>query len=248
MSASASASSVTASASAKPPLAVRRCAAAQCGADVLGQHADVGALAAGDFQRRQRRLPVSHRKPLDPRFARHAVELDALARVRVIGAAVALQRRMHWRHLQDAPAKGRQRRLDGGAVEVDRRGGDHLAVDVATCRADAEAHLRHIRLVRVEQHLRELGGVAEAQWQKAGGEGIERAGVPGLLGFEQALRRLQRGIRRHAGRLVEQQHAVDAPSRPAWLRHRHSLSWLRSEATASSISFDRRMPDSIESS
>ena len=59
---------------------------------------------------------------------------------------------------------------------------------------------------------------------------------------------LQRGVRRHAGGLVEQQHAVDAPARAAHLRDRHSLSWLRSDATASSISFDRRMPDSIESS
>ena len=49
----------------RAPQRRKMCAAAQRGAEVLGQHADVGALAAGDFQRGQRRLPVAERDPLD---------------------------------------------------------------------------------------------------------------------------------------------------------------------------------------
>ena len=70
--------------------------------------------------------------------------------------------------------------------------------------------------------------------------------MPGLLRVERPLGALQRGVRRNAGRLVEQQHAIDAAPRNSNLAQ-PSASFL-SAATASSISCDSRMPDSIESS
>jgi hypothetical protein len=51
---------------------------------------------------------------------------------------------------------------------------------------------------------------AEAQRQQAGGQRVEAAGVAALLGAEQATGHLQGGVGAHAGRLVEQQDAIQA--------------------------------------
>ncbi len=74
--------------------------------------------------------------------------------------------------------------------------------------------------------------------------------MTGLFRRQGTLRALQRRVRRKARGLVQQQHAVDAPARGTRARAggMHQESGLRSAATASSISCDRRMPDSIESS
>ena len=88
-----------------------------------------------------------------------------------------------------------------------------LAFGVAGRRRDAEAHRRDVVLARVEQHLRELGRLAEAERQQSRRQRIERPRVAGLLGGVEPLRALQRRVRRKAGGLVEQQHAVDPPAR-----------------------------------
>ena len=64
-------------------------------------------------------------------------------------------------------------------------------------------------LVAVEQVAGDLGGLAEADGQHAGGQRIEAAGVAGLDAPEGAAHALHRGVRTQAQRLVEQQDAVN---------------------------------------
>ena len=87
-------------------------AAAQRVADVFAEHADVGALAA----RGQPSLRKARRRKLNFELvngdrARFALERDAFARVFVVSLAVALERGVHRRHLQDRAAELRQHRF-----------------------------------------------------------------------------------------------------------------------------------------
>jgi hypothetical protein len=69
--------------------------------------------------------------------------------------------------------------------------------------------------------------------------------MPGLFSVEQAARLLQGVVGRNAERLVEQQHAIEAPSRGATKLDSglaHSSRRFLSDSTASSISFESRAP------
>jgi hypothetical protein len=87
------------------------------------------------------------------------------------------------------------------------------AFRIAGRRALPQPHRRLIGLVRIEQILRKLGGLAEAQRQQPGRQRIERAGMAGLVGAQQPLGADQRIVRRQPERLVEQQHAMHVAAR-----------------------------------
>src|SRR5690606_10008815 len=62
----------------------------------------------------------------------------------------------------------------------------------------------------------DLGGLAEAQREQAGGEWIEAAGVAALRGTEQVAGPLQGLVGAWPARLVEQQDAVELAEFRAW--------------------------------
>lgn len=153
------------------------------------------------------------------KLAEHAVQtrddlaelaVDELAgpRIFVQRLAVALERRIHRRHLHDVAGEAHERGLHRRTIAFDRPRVDHVAFRVTGSRALAETHRRFIRLVGVEQVLRELRRLAEAQRQQARSQRIERAGVTGFLREKQALCANQRIVARQADRLVEQENAV----------------------------------------
>ena len=116
------------------------------------------------------------------------------------------------RHLLDASCEARQDGFEIALLELHRARREHLAVTVAGSRRDPETQRRQVGLVRVEQRLRELGGLAEANGQQPARQRIERARMPGLLRAIKPLRALQSGVGRKPYRLVEQKHAVDSPA------------------------------------
>jgi hypothetical protein len=90
---------------------------------------------------------------------------------------------------------------------------DDFALGVQRRRRDAEADARAIALRGFEQKAREFRRFAKANRQQSRSERVERAGVTRLFCTEDPLDAHQRHVRRDAGRLVEQQHAVDASTR-----------------------------------
>src|SRR6185295_19048200 len=66
-----------------------------------------------------------------------------------------------------------------------------------------------VALAAVHHEGNRLGGFAERNRQAAGGERIERAGMAGALGLEQALEHGDRVRRGHADRLVEHHPAMN---------------------------------------
>src|SRR5690606_31531803 len=72
-----------------------------------------------------------------------------------------------------------------------------------------------------EQAAGDLGRLAEAHRQQAGGQGVEAAGVAGLAGAEQVAYALQRLVGAEPARLVEQQDAVEA-AEPGARRFAHA--------------------------
>ena len=168
-------------------------------ADVLGEHANVGALAALDRDDGVGWLPVdevervhddrARRCAARPRRRARSVQRPAVELERRVASAASARagRRSAPASPRDRPARnstGRVARTSPSASPV---------VVVAPKRIVATIALR-----RVEQALRELGRLAEAQRQQARRERIERAGVAGLLRAIQPPRPLQRGVRRHA--------------------------------------------------
>src|SRR5437868_1153090 len=200
-------------------------------ADVLGERADIGSLAAANAQLDERRSEAEELEAADLHRATRALDALALARELVERHAVALQRRMHRRHLLDGAAKAAEDRLELGRRHLDRALLEHAALGVAGARAAAELERREVLLVGVEKRPGELGRLAEKHDEQARCQRVERAGVAGLPRMQRALRRLQRGVRAQAERLVEEQRAV--------------AHFLR---LAASIRRERRSPRSTDSS
>src|SRR5262249_54399643 len=72
----------------------------------------------------------------------------------------------------------------------------------------AERHGEAVALASSQDLARHLGGLSKADRQHAGRERVEAADVACLLAGEQGPHPLQRGVRRQAVRLVEQQDAA----------------------------------------
>ena len=110
--------------------------------------------------------------------------LDGLAGtcIGVQRPAIALQRRIHGRHLLDGTTERDQRCLDGHCGQIaDTMLGNDLARDIESVGFDAETSHRFVGLVRVEKERKDLGSFADANRQDAAGEGIQRSTVADLF-------------------------------------------------------------------
>ena len=105
---------------------------------------------------------------MDDDVARDPWNLDAFSRVFVVVAALVLERRMPRRALCNAADEVRQRSFELGARSIDGTFLRDFAFRVAGCRRGAQANGHRIGLVGLEQELRELGGLAEADRQESG--------------------------------------------------------------------------------
>ena len=119
----------------------------------------------------------------------------AFADVFVERLAQMLERAVHGRELLDLAAKFCQHRINIGLLNLDRMFSGDLAFGIAGGGGLSQAQQGAIGFIGIQQSHRKFGCLAEADRQQAGGEGIERAGVPGLFGLEQATDFLQRSVR-----------------------------------------------------
>src|SRR4051812_30599861 len=129
--------------------------------DVLCERADVGALAAPDANLQQRRLEFAQLQLLDMHAARRTVHGLAAARELVERNAVALERRIHGRHLLDVASKSLQRRSYLARGYRKRASLHDLTFGVAGARGFAKLHRRDVLLVCIEQDGRKLGRLAK---------------------------------------------------------------------------------------
>src|ERR1700693_1651323 len=109
-------------------------AAAQRQSDVLGQDAHISSLATANRETEVRRRPrVERHRPYGD-FASRTRDLDALAGILVIVAALVLERGVAWRNLNDPADEPRQDRLDvlPGHRHIARL--QHLAFGIACSR------------------------------------------------------------------------------------------------------------------
>ena len=228
--------------------------AAECLADVGGQGANVSTLAAMDTENDVRQLNPDVIDGMDGHRARGALDFLPLAGIGIQGFAVALERRIHRRHLRDRADKPVDDLPYLRRIATDRTGVEDTAFRVGGIGDDAQPHAGKVALVGMEQVAGKFGGLAETQGQQAAGERVQRAGVAALGGVVQPADSLQGVVGGNAGGLVEQDDAVDGLPGAAYARgDAHwpgvpSSGARGSEATASSISRDRRLPRSTEAS
>ena len=185
-------------------------AAAERRADVLGQHADIGALAAVDAQHRRPAASNRRARARGSSTLRGARgNLDAFARIFVKWRPACLSAECMRRHLRDRAGEARQCPSMLAARDTARPRSVSLRPphrrSSSRCRS---ARSRRILVARRAAPAR-TWSPRRSKRQQARGQRVERAGMSGLLGREQAPRPLQRGVGRQARRLVEQQHAVD---------------------------------------
>ena len=175
--------------------------------------------------------------------------------------ALVLEGGIHRGDLLDGAAKGVHGGLDGAGIECrDVALAGHSALDVTGFGGDAQARAGLVGFARVQHERRRLAGLAKADRQQAGGEGVERAGMAGFARRVKPTNLLNGLVGGHAGRLVQQQHAVDvaalpAPAHQSCLSLRASSSSslspdsaLRSEEMAVSINSSMWRPVSTEAS
>src|SRR5690606_38833848 len=82
--------------------------------------------------------------------------------------------------------------------------------DILRIRGKAEDHLRLVRFRHVLQQIRKSRGAADHQGKHARRHRIQRAGVPDAPLAEQPARFRHHVVARHAGRLVDRQHALQS--------------------------------------
>ncbi len=186
-------------------------ATAQRLAEVAGQAADVGARTAGHPQPQALGLLLDHLDGMHLHLALGRLDDVTTAGLHIQWLTALLQRRIDRGALKDAAGQRRQCGLQGlGADRRDRALQQHLAFGIIGIGGLSELDLGVIGLGRAQQKAGDLGRLAEAQRQQAGGQRVEAAGMATLLGTEQAAGHLQGGVGAHAGRLVEQQDAIQA--------------------------------------
>ena len=157
---------------------------------------------------------------MDRHRPRRKIRRLAVAR-EIIGAlAIDLDRRKGRRRCRIVPVKR------GSGARIAARPGRapmarDLAVGIVGVGFRAPEHGEAIGLLAVLHERHGLGRLAESDRQNARGQRVERAGVAGLLGVEQALQ-LRDGMGRgHADRFVEHDPAIDLG---AWSGGRSSAS------------------------
>ena len=151
-------------------------AAAERLADVLGERADIGALAADHAQHEARRRGFEHFKLRDAHLARRARDFFAPPREPVERRALVLERGMHRRHLLDLALESFQYR--GKPLDADRPG-LVFAFGVTGSGALAELQRRHVFLV-VQERAGELGRFAEEDDEQPEASGSSVPACPAL--------------------------------------------------------------------
>ena len=186
---------------------------------------------------------------VDRDLPRDARNLDAGAGVFVVVATLEFQRRVARRQLRE-----RARRIAAASAR-DRRARTRPASRrrPRLRRRPSSSRSRSAPWRRTPCARR--AALARTWWPRrsrsGGGPDASGSSVPVWPAFSAAkkpLGVLQRGVRRTALRLVEQQHPVHPPPRAPGDGRGHQGCGFLSAATAASISCDRRSPVSIESS
>ena len=107
-------------------------------ADVPGQRANVGALAAAHVDDPARALAFHDLDGMDDHFARRALDVDAFAGICIERPPFVLERRVHGRHLRDAADEAGAGALDVGSRGLYRARAQRVAFGVAGARRLAE--------------------------------------------------------------------------------------------------------------
>ena len=172
-------------------------------AEVAGQRADIGALAAFGGQHRAVALMLDHREMIDAHRAGHEFHHLTIAGEIVGALTLDLDGGEARRNLLDLADEGRQGRLDRLSGRTDVARGDRAPLGVVGIGLDAPGHLEAVGLAAVHDEGDRLGRLTEGDRQDAGGQRVEGAGMAGLLGIEQALHHRHGLGRSDADALVE---------------------------------------------
>ena len=171
---------------------------------------DIDALAGADRELDMVDVGrVADRGLVDHHPATGQFEIGSLAG-QVIGAlAVDLDGAELRRHLIDLAGEGPESRAHRLYVRPHIRTAGDLTLAVEAVGRNPPVDGEAIDLLRLHHEGDGLGRLAEGDGQDAGGQRVERAGMAGLLGVEQAADLRHRLGRTHAERLVETDPAVD---------------------------------------
>ena len=143
----------------------------------------------------------------------------------VIGTfAIDLDRRKRRRLLHDFAGEARQQSLHRRQVGPRLAGLRRLAFGVVGIGLDSPLHREAIGFFPILHERHGLGRLAECDGQDAGRQRVEGPAMPGLGGLEQAPDSAHRLGRSHAGRLVQNQPAIDLLATPP-SGHRARPSW-----------------------
>ena len=154
--------------------------AAERGAEIGGERADVGAAPALDDDGRLRvrtGRELLDLEPVDAHRPRRPLDLLPGPGQLVEATPADLHRRDHRRELLDVADEARERALD--LVAGERHGAlvEDLARGVERAGGDAEHDPAPVGLALLREVAQQAGGAAEPDEQHAGGVGIEGAGV-----------------------------------------------------------------------
>ncbi|MNQ86519.1 hypothetical protein D3C85_1017160 [compost metagenome] len=192
-------------------------------ADVFDQRADVGTFGAAYGQTCTSWLTVKQLQPVNSNRTRFALHYFTCTGQLVKRLPVPLEGRVHRRYLTDFPTKTWQDGFNVSATNGHFALEQNLTFGIGRSCGHTQLHDGFVALVGIEQVLRELGGLTEAQRQDAGRQWIEAAGVTGLFGIEQPAYLLQGGIGGKTQWLVEQDDATDVTANTFYLSHRLHL-------------------------
>ncbi|MNV43027.1 hypothetical protein D3C71_1347300 [compost metagenome] len=188
--------------------------------NILHQGTNIGAFAAIHCQSRSITFEGQQFQARNSNRTRFTLHYFASTGQLVQRLPITLECRVHRRYLTDLTAKTRQSSFDIGATNGHRALLQNLTLGIRRGGGFAQLRQGFVTLVGIKQVLRELGGLAEAQRQHTGGQGIETAGMSGLLGVEQPANLLQGRVGSEPQRLVEQDDAADVTTDTFDLSHR----------------------------
>src|SRR3984893_18361517 len=185
---------------------------AKTSAEVAGDRAHIGALAAARFEHRLFGQGIYEIEGADRHRTRGQLRRLATTRQIVGALAIDLDRRIGWRQLLDRPGKPRQQREDagGGGPRVRLRG--NVAVGIVSVGFNAPAHRKAIDFFAILNERHGFCCLAKSYRQNPRGERVERSGVSSLLGVEKTFQPGYRMGRGHAGRFVEHDPAMNVVS------------------------------------
>ncbi len=187
------------------PQGAHAAAAAEGGADIVAERADIGALGAADAELNVARVvPTEALELVDRNAAGLSLHLTAAAGDLVELFSADLDRRIHGRQLVDLAAKACERGVQRGVGDVGIAPLQHGAGGILRVRRDAEAQPGEVFLLRSLGELHSARGAAEKHGEQPGRHRVERSGVTHAL-FVQRTAQLGADIHaRPAGGLVDE--------------------------------------------